>query len=148
MLSEKAIWMPLVWIATWDHNDIQGLHGVGPTPYWLQHSGEWAPAPHLGSHSHSRAGCGGWSTGELILRAWEWENWPCHSSAIFHSVEWMREKCPHHFLPHVAGGRLASGAWEQETCTSPGQHSRFGLEVWCSDEASRPAFHPARLPHG
>lgn len=32
----------LVWIATWDPNDIQGLYKVDLTPHWLQHLGELA----------------------------------------------------------------------------------------------------------
>lgn len=34
------MWVSLVWTATWDHVYTQGLHRVGPTRQWLQHSGE------------------------------------------------------------------------------------------------------------
>lgn len=35
--------MFLVWAATWDHTDVQGLCRAGPAPHWLQHTGELAP---------------------------------------------------------------------------------------------------------
>jgi hypothetical protein len=56
ILPLKAMQISLVWAATWDHIDIQGLCKVGPwragsTSHWLQHLGKQTPTPHLGHWS-------------------------------------------------------------------------------------------------
>ena len=33
----------LVWMATQDHVDVQDLYRTGPTPHWMQPSGDLAP---------------------------------------------------------------------------------------------------------
>lgn len=37
-----AMQMSLVWAATWDRADVQGMCRAGPIPHQLQHSGEQA----------------------------------------------------------------------------------------------------------
>lgn len=54
------MWTPLVWAATWDHVDVQGLHRADPVPH--PSLAVALPAPHL-------------RTAELALVAWVWESW-------------------------------------------------------------------------
>ena len=46
--APKAIWMSLVWTASWDIVDIQGLHRASPLPPLATGIERVCPAPHLG----------------------------------------------------------------------------------------------------
>lgn len=73
MLSLEDMEMSPVRAALEDYVDVQGLCGSGPTPHWLQHSGERshlspiAAVLRTAGLVHSGAGPGGRSVGELTL---------------------------------------------------------------------------------
>lgn len=58
---------------------VGGYRRAGPTPYWLWHLGNRL---YLAWEEQYRVSPGGECKGEPAPRAWAWESWPCHSSAI------------------------------------------------------------------